>query len=597
MTLKRFLPKGGLVRYQLKQFWWVSALYALMLFFATPFVILSRDQQDLIREIHRFPQRVGQILYNNSAVFVFLIGAAIIIGVCVFRYMQATRSATLFHAFPVTRTRLYLSTLASGFVLLALPILVNAMILFCMSFWGGYGVIIPPLNILDWIAGQLLTGTATMFFCIFVGVLTGSSVGQFLFTFALCGIPVGLMALSGYLLDNWLFGFTADGLEHVLEFLLKITPIYYPQFFASEGSILWIPALEGAYIILFAALGLWLYHKRDTERAGDVAAFPWIRPIFLYTVTLCVMLAGTCFVAEIMTAGKINGSPNVFILLFFALLGYAVAKMLLTKSFRILPYYKGYVAFAAIVLIGFFAIDMNLFGFGTTVPKMEQIEQVYVGNHYYHGWPESLAQSHEGIAVFHEAESIEAARKLHNDAINANVTPYAPNENQQKVYISYQLKSGRCITRAYRFDREPIYALYSTDAAKDSMYPNFRLHPENIRYIVLPNTGDEIYGEKKEELIACVQKDLDRLSYEEITGHNIYIEEAAGMAVESEPAVKAVRLQVHALEVHIAGDESMHDKITLNYANKDYSLWFQLNSNFTETINWLLQNGYDIERE
>ncbi len=597
MTLKTFLPKGGLVRYQVKRFWWVSALYALMLFFVTPFVILNREPQDLISEIHRYPHRVGQILYNNGAAFVFLIGAAVIIGVCVFRYMQQTRSATLFHAMPVTRARLYISTLASGFILLALPILANAVILLCMSFWGGYGVIIPPVNILDWVAGQLLTGTATMFFCIFVGVLTGSSVGQFLFTFALCGIPVGLMALTGYLLDNWLFGFTADGIDRVLEFLLKITPIYYPQFFANPGAILWIPALEGAYIILFAGLGLWLYHKRDTERAGDVAAFAWLRPIFLYTVTLCVMLAGTAFVMEIMTGGRTTGRPNVFILLFFALLGYAVAKMLLTKSFRILPYYKGYVAFAALVLIGFFAVDMNLFGFGTTVPKMEQVQEVYVGNHYYHGWPENLAQSHEGIAVFKEAEGIEAARKLHAEAIEAKVMPYASKENQQTVYISYLLESGRCITRAYKFDREPIYALYSTDAAKDSMYPNFRLHPENIRYIVLPHTGDEIYGEKKEELVACVQKDLDRLSYEEITGHTVYLEEAAGLAVEPEPTVKAERLRLHALEVHIAGDESIHDEITLNYANKDYSLWFQLNSNFIETINWLKQNGYDIERE
>ena len=144
MTLKTFLPKRGLLRYQLKRWWWVSALYALLLFFSVPFLILNENIEYLLDRVRKYPDMVGSPIYDNIGMFIFLIAAAVIIGVCVFRYMQEVRSATLFHAMPVTRGQLYTSTLLAGVILLSVPILVNGLILLCMSLFGGYLTIIQP---------------------------------------------------------------------------------------------------------------------------------------------------------------------------------------------------------------------------------------------------------------------------------------------------------------------------------------------------------------------------------------------------------------------------------------------------------------------
>ena len=591
MTSKTFLIKGGIVRFQLKRFWWVAGFYALLLFLVTPFRILSEDKKFLMERIARFPDTAVNTLLRDAGMFILLIAAAVLLGICMFRYMQNVRSATLLHALPVKRRELYVSSLVSGVILLAVPILLNAVILLVMSLLGGYYTVLMPHLILDWIGGQLLTGTAVFCFTFFVGVLTGSSIAQLVFTFVFCFLPVGIMSLLSYLLEDWLFGFVNNGINQILEFLLQITPMYYPQFLCCE-SIRWIPVLEAVYILLFSGLGLFLYHKRDTERAGDVAAFKWMRPLFLYGVSFCVMLVGVCFVREISGDG---GSPNVLVMLLFALLGYCVAKALLLKSFRILPYYKGYVVFAGVLLVAYSAISFNFFGFGTNVPATDNIEKAYIGYHYTPNWHSEydIYGDSTQYATFTDRESIEAVRSLQRMAIGEGyLTEKEAEENgKRRIFYSYVTTSGRQVTRVYYMRAEMLFDLFSTPAAKDSMYQNIRVYPERIKYIeVIQSNNREVYGEKKEELVACIQKDLDRLTYEEINKQAYVLRQAAGysygykgdMISEKAPVEQAVQDEgfIRSLRFNIKREE------------RDVNIWFEYNENFTETVNWLKENGY-----
>jgi len=80
MTSKTFLPKRGLVRYQLKSFWWLSALYGLLLFLFGPFTLLNEDKQWLLRTVLRRPEQAGQELYSQFAVLMLLPIALLFIG-------------------------------------------------------------------------------------------------------------------------------------------------------------------------------------------------------------------------------------------------------------------------------------------------------------------------------------------------------------------------------------------------------------------------------------------------------------------------------------------------------------------------------------
>lgn len=583
MTLKTFWPKCGIIRHNVKRFWWVSAMYAFILFLCEPYMHLCNKEQ-LLDNAVRFPDMKPQILANNEITFVLLIGAAVLLGICVFRYMQSTRSATLFHALPITRGQLYMSALASGFVLLLVPVLLNSIILAFMCLFGGFEPIMSLTQVADWAFSQLLTGTATLCFTVFVGVFTGNSVAQLVYVFAISFVPLGVVGLLSDLLDGWLFGFTSVAMNPTIEFLLKLVPMYYPQYLTAE-PIWWIPILAGVYILLFTGLGLFFYHKRPVERAGDVVAFSWVRPVFLYGVTFCVMLLGTSFFTDI--SGWSGQIPNVFVFLLFALIGYAAAKMLILKSFRIARYYKGYVVFGVLVLLAYFAISSNAFGFGTTVPEAETIEKVYVGDFLLAQWDErdaSEGTGSEGGAILQDEAGINMVRDFHQDRIDAGKLTGADRLGTQKLYVAYQLTSGRKIVRAYGGPGTALHPIFDTDASKDSMFPNFRLHPEGISHIrvIAPNkTNEPLYGDKKEELIACIRADLDRLSYEEISDRYAYQREAA------EASAKGIEMAVDKMVNHYSMEVGLikdNDRLP--------TIWFQFNENFTETVNWLRENRY-----
>lgn len=592
MTFKTFCPKRGLVRYQLKRFWWASAAYGLILFLIGPFMLLNQDRDYLAERAVTHPTTVGSFLMNHTASYILLIAAAVILGVCVCRFMQTVRSATLFHAMPVTRSELYISMLTSGFILLLLPLAANTLIFLLLCSGGSLRLVLPPQYILDWFGGQLLTGTSALCFCICLGVLCGSSVAQAVFVGALCVIPVGAFNIVSWMLNDWLFSFTSVSADRYSEFLFQILPLYWPQYWLKEGSQAWITVLQAVYIVLFGGLGLWAFCRRDVEHAGDVVAFLWIRPVFLYGTTFCVMLAGSFFVRSVSASAR--QGVNVLVMLLFALLGYAAAKMLLQKSFRIARYYKGYVVFAVLVLLAYFAVDANIFGYGKHVPDTNRIEAAYVSRSYQSDWARDPEESSgTSGAKFYDREGIEAVRALHQKAIDGGKTESNDLENQT-VYIGYVQKGGRGTVRRYRVPQKEVYALLSTDAAKDSMYPVFRKRPETIRYIEFPHGGEAVYGKEKDELIACVQKDLQALSYEEIDGSRRYMmAEAAGEATplttpgttapEPIPNVDAADIHFYSLLVNVRTEDG---------TNQD--IYFDMNTNFKNTLAWNESHGYHL---
>ncbi len=590
MTFKQSLLKNGLIRHNIKRFWWISVLHGFFLFLAVPYTVLN-NREFYEDWISRFPEQAGSFLIKNSEImFLLLVAAAVLVAVCVFRYLQTVRSATLFHALPVKRSQLYLSALASGFILLAMPIVLNGIILLCMSTFGGFDQVMPIVTIFDWIGGQLLTGTAILCLCTFAGVFTGSSVAQVVFTFVLCFAPLGVVGLTSTLLDGWLFGFTSSGIEPIMEFMLKLQPIYYPQFLTGE-PILWIPIMAGVYIVLFVIFGLVFYYQRDTEHAGDVVAFSWINPIFLYGVTFCSMLLGTVFFAEI--NGRDTSSPNVLLMLLFALIGYAVAKMLILKSFRIAKYYKGYVVFALLALLVYFAVDANVMGFGTTVPDTEDIRRVYAGDYIRYQWREHQEDTYisgdTGYAVLENDTEIDMVRAMHQTMIDNGNLSATERIGVRRIYLSYELENGRVITRQYYGFIEPLYEIYNTSGAKDSMFPNFRKRSDHIRYLnVLPHNGEGkmIVGDEMKALIACIQADLEQLSYEEIVGQMRSVRTGnSGVRVEKvEYYDPKTGFSHYSMEVGVTDG-----------AGDDIELWFQYNSNFKQTIGWLTENGYLTE--
>ena len=319
-------------------------------------------------------------------------------------------------------------------------------------------------------------------------------------------------------------------------------------------------------------------------------AFSWVKPIFLYGVTFCMMLFGPVFFSGI--SGYYT-TPNVFLFLFFALLGYAIAKVLLLKSFRILKYYKGYVACAVVILLAFFVIDSNLIGFGTRVPEASKVVRAYVGDYYnYSAMEQENLDGDVGYAILTDRGEIDMVLALHQDMVEEDIQTFDIGMiGKRPIYVAYELESGRKFVRKYWGTEEQLFAIFNTEGAKDYMFPNFRKRPERIRYItVLPHQNREeatVYEAKKEELIACVQKDLARLSYEEISDRYGYYKtsvSADGAVVTVAPTDEMNKYNSYSMEIG-----------TSTADGEAREVWFKFNDNFTETLTWLAENGLDLQ--
>ena len=100
----------------------------------------------------------------------------------------------------------------------------------------------------------------------------------------------------------------------------------------------WVPALVfGAVGLGFALLAFLLCRKRHLETAGDVIAVSFLKPVFLYALSLgCGIVLGWVFSEYLFYNGRNRFLTMLICMLLGTALGYWAGQMLLQKSLRVL---------------------------------------------------------------------------------------------------------------------------------------------------------------------------------------------------------------------------------------------------------------------
>ncbi len=564
MTSKISCFSGSILRYNVKRFWWIAAVSALVLFLGRPFPILM-DRN--ITETLYYLKDVGLILRRDMISYLMTGFVPVLTAVCVFRYLQGAKNATLFHALPLRRSTLYFSSVLSGWLLFAAPVVLNGLVLLVMSLVK-YSAVFTVTNVLQWAGIQLLFGTALYAMTVLIGMFTGSSIAQYLFTYILTFLPAGLIYLIYYLLDGWLFGFESASLSNLLDMVFRVTPFYYFTLLSRYDQLAWWQiVLNLSYIIGFIAIGLPLYKRRGIEHGGDIIAFKWVRPIFLYGVTLCVMLAGSCLIKGIMDTAV----PNLLVCLFWAALGYAAAKILLLKSFRIWKYYKGIAVFGGLVILCFVTIHFNLLGFATGTPKPDEVVKAYAGYFQAAGWEDTpTAYGTTQYAVFEEPANIEKIILANQRAIESNQR-LGRNDETNRISFAYVTRTGKTIMRTYTTSEDYLPSLLSTDEAKDYMFPNIRKYPERVSSVEFLNNRDGqhviLINAEKDGFLEALNEDISQLEYEELTSSR------------TKGGIYQANLSLRPAEMNDA-------------ARAD--VYFTFNDSFTTALRWLEEHGYSM---
>lgn len=381
---------------------------------------------------------------------------AILAAMAVWGYLFSPRSVGLMHALPVDRTALFVTGTLSGLAMLLIPCAVMGILVCLIALAWGF---------MDLMAVCVTAASVVFLSLIFFGIATlcAMCTGHRLALPALY-IAVNFLAVLAEQLIRWvasgiLFGFPGDSGDAMLEFLSPLARLfssleqkYYLNeagekvfYLAGFGTL----ALYGLAGLALLALSWVLCCRRKSERAGDVVAFRWLRPLFRVVLAaagalglgplLYVLVWESFFQAGHYT----DPVPMAGCMALTGLVGYYAASMLLEKSLRV---FRGSWRGAAAVCLAAAAFCAGLaldpLGLSSWVPDPEDIQIAWVyGEVELYAGPEDAPERKEMVI------DLQRAIQAEKDSIRARSDRLM--DNHLWVSIVYVLEDGREVRRAY----------------------------------------------------------------------------------------------------------------------------------------------------
>ncbi len=562
MKLKTSLFKKGLIISDIKRFWWISVLYALALFFVMPF-------NHYIQQINYHNSNnnsqwlkdsiVRELGFNGGSSQVFLLVVPIAIGALVFRYMQKSRSASLYHSMPLTRTALYFNSLLSGIILLTVPVFLNTIIMLLMNCFSSLSDIYSAALIFIWLGYTLLFGIMFLAMSVFVGMFTGSSIAQLAFVYILNLLPTFLSEFVRVNLRGILYGFDTYSNKNFY-YDMPMFRMFNMSDYESSQVVITIVYIAVTIALLIG--GLYAFKIRRPETAGDIITFRPIRPIFIYGFVSCATLFGGAYFLGI---GNNTFSYAVWGYFISSIISYVVVQMVTNKSFKVLHTYKGYLGFALVLVILTLGIRFDAIGYINKIPNPSEVQETYIGYNIY--WFENKDDpdfnkdnyNNSDTNVYKDIKNIENITKLHQYVLDNR------SNNGNNQYIAYKLKNGKRIIRKYSIDTithaSVLAPIYESDEYKENRFPILYQEAENIKYIEINDRraakNPFIVSDKAqlEAFKTAIRKDIQKLTYQDLITNS-------------------------------------QELVTITtFDTKDRNVTYALRADYTNTLEWLKKDG------
>lgn len=371
-----------------------------------------------------------RLLYGAVTAFApaFILCYAILCAMVVWSYLCSARSVGMMHALPVDRRCLYLTGTMAGLAMLVIPFaVVGGLICLVMACFGGFA----PLAVLETVAAVLLMillffGLATV-----CAMITGNVFAIPVLYLLINFLAPLLDALVGSLTSLFLMGVRSSGTG--LTFLSPIMAIYENFTYVAEYDNMvgeWIDLrLEGMAVVAVCglvgaallALGYLIYRRRQSESAGDVVAFRFLRPVFRYGLALLSALSlGRLLYAMLWESVFQEGLyadvvPVGVSLALAGIVGYYAASMLLEKSRRVFRgSWPGVLTVCAGAVILCCLVSVDFFGVEAWVPEKDEVASVEV-----YGGGELTLTSQQGmeLSAVTDGDLIDQVLDLHRTVL------------------------------------------------------------------------------------------------------------------------------------------------------------------------------------
>ena len=461
------------------RFWPIWGLYGLIWTVCLPLGILAGSRSGwMAADARVLPLNYLDTTGWFSAATLLAAVFGLLAAMAVFSYLYSARSVGLFHALPLRREGLFLTSYLAGLGFLILPNL--AVFLLALAAEAACGAVVFS-SLFTWLVVSSLLGLFFYSFAVFCAMFTGHILALPAFYVVLNGLAAGLAVLFGQMAHEFLFGF--DGAAWLSGIATWLSPIlclsachvviptvmdaagtgradYASAYFTGLGYV----ALYALVGVALAALALAVYRRRQLETAGDVVSVSWVRPVFKYGVAFCAAVALGETLYSLFSALLPRGAWGLLLmLLLWGAAGYFVAEMLLRKKFWVFRgSWKGCVVLLCCLTAAMCLMEFDVTGFERRVPDPARVQSVSLDAGSTAPYDDAngqglLLDGPEDIAAVTELHRAIVARKAAIEGAEADYTYEqldsgleVETSGQAWVQLRYTLTDGSVVTRSYR---------------------------------------------------------------------------------------------------------------------------------------------------
>ena len=518
MSLKTLFCNKSIVKADLKRFWWIGAVYTLLMFLFYTFNFLQRFYNGN-GTVRVYVDYSSSYIYNYGvAVFVLALIVPVICGVLLFSYMQSGSPSTFAHSIPVTRKQNYISHLVSGFVLILAPHIINTIIFLVCRFDKGFADTFKITHLLTVMYTGIIYALVAFSIASFMSFVAGNSVAGIVFSYVLGYLPLAVEFFIKEFLGIQLFGYPNGTALYFVAKYIYIAPGYFTQI----KYIIYYLILA----MVFFVLGYLVYKIRNLENHSEVVAFPKIKPLFIYGVAVAFGCIGYFYFYGVFQF------KSALYLIPFGVVGIIVAQMVAQKTFRVKrAVLKSLIAYSLCVVALFVIFNFDVFGYERKIPSANNVESIVydlnINNDRGYMYLNDGSQIKTGLnfePVIKDKDAVHDVIKLHR-VLTENKDNILNNFNKSYSYndtpinLTYKLKNGKTLKRKYNINyyqfKEYINNVADNDEAKLSYFPLLRDRDITIEKVNITDSrinGDNLiatlYGNDAKLLLESLKKDL-----------------------------------------------------------------------------------------
>ncbi len=440
----------GLSRSWLKRCWPLWTAYLAEWLIALP---------QSVPELRRYSDILSYTAAVNRSVVSFgqsMAQASIIVGIIaamvMYSYMYSSRACGMMNALPVRRETVFTTAFVTG---LAPLVLADVIIIGAVCAVYARTGVVETKNVFLALGFAVMGNVAFFGFATFCAVLTGSLV-VLPAVYLVLGFAAAVAEYAVHVvLGSLVYGFNAG-----VSYGTALSPIVAVadnisvsqetvntadgRYELTGGLVVNGTALIAAYCaagLILAVCALFIYRRRDMERAGDVVAVPVLKPIFKYCMTFgCALVLAIS--PELFSGGYAvrPGAATALVVLAMLLVGafagYFVSEMLMQKTLRVFRgHWRGFAVSCAVIIALTLGAELDATGYERRTPDPADVESVsltYYGEQVELSRPENIA----AVVGFHE-EVI--AQKGANEGA----------ADRQWLGVEYTLRDGKHMKRDY----------------------------------------------------------------------------------------------------------------------------------------------------